>query len=150
MKLGSWVVMLLTMIIIMEFIGLPTGLGTILNDFGVSVNPTTHELINADIENSNFFSKIFLTGSGVLALLLASGVGAVIIGLFSKSYDPSLIILPVITGTAALFISTFWSIIKYVQEIPTTEAWMVRLVATVFVGLAAGFIWSCVDYFAGR
>lgn len=146
MKLGSFIVMLITMMLVMEFIGLPTGLGTILNKFGISVNQQTHELINADIGDSYIFNYIFGDGTGVLIILLGSG--ALLIGLFARGYDPSLVILPIITTIAVLFISTFWSIIKYTQTL--NEMWITSLVGTIFIALGAAFIFSCIDYFAGR
>lgn len=144
-KLGEFVVILLTMMVVLEFIGIPTGLSSTLGNFGITINPETSELINADIGNSSFWSSIFGSTGFLIALI---GGGAIIVGLFAKGYDPSLVILPIITSTAILFISTFWSVIKYTQEMG--QGWMTALISTIFIALAAGFIWSCVDYFAGR
>jgi uncharacterized membrane protein YczE len=146
MKLGNWVVMLLTMMIVLEFLGIPTGLSSTLSYFGVNINPVTSQLVSADIGNSSFWSYIFGEGLGILLILL--GGGAIIVGLFAKSYDTSLVILPLITTIAGLFIGTFWSIIKYTQMLG--QDWMTALIATIFIALGAGFIFSCVDYFAGR
>jgi len=144
-KLGEFVVLLLTMMVVLEFVGIPTGLSTTLSNFGVTINPATAQLINADLGNSTFWTYIF-GNTGILILLL--GGGAIIVGLFAKSYDTSLIILPLVTTTATLFISTFWSIIKYTQVLG--QDWMTALIATIFIALGAAFVWSCVDYFAGR
>ena len=144
-KLGNFVVILLTMIVVLEFMGIPTGLSATLLDFGININPTTSELISADLGNSTFWGFIF-GSSGKLVLLI--GTGVVIVGLFARGYDTSLVILPLVTTTAILFVGTFWSIIKYVQILG--QDWMTTLIATIFIGLGAGFIWSCVDYFAGR
>ena len=146
MKLGNWVVMLLTMIVVLEFMGIPTGLSSTLEYFGVSINPMTSELINADLGGSSFWSKIFGENLGILIILL--GGGAIIVGLFAKSYDTSLIILPLVVTTATLFIGTFWSIIKYVQIL--NQDWMTALISTIFIALGVGFLWSAVDYYAGR
>lgn len=145
MKLGEYVIVLLTMMVVLEFVGVPTGLSTTLNNYGIYINPATSELISADLGASGFWDYL-LGNSGVLLLLL--GAGAIIVGFFAKGYDVSLAILPIITTTAFLFISTFWSVISYVQQL--NELWMTSLIATIFIGLGAGFIWSCIDYFAGR
>ena len=146
MKLGTFVSMFVIMMIFLEFVGIPTGLSVVLENFGVTINPTTHELVNADISNSVFYGWVFAS-SGILILLSVGG--AIIVGLFAKSYDPSLVVLPLIISIGTLFISTFVSIISYVQA-ETTETWIIKLVATIFVGLGVSFVWSCVDYFTGR
>jgi hypothetical protein len=148
MKLGSFTVIFITMLLFMEFMGLPTGLSLTLNTLGISINPATSELVSADLENSDFYSWIFGVGIGVLIVL--SGAGAVIVGLFAKSYDTSLIILPFIILVAGLFTSTTWGLIKYVQDFPGAGPWMTAVVAMIMVPLGVAFIWSCVDYFAGR
>jgi ABC-type transport system involved in cytochrome c biogenesis permease component len=137
--------MLTAMMIVLEFFGMPTGLSGVLNEFGININPTTHQLINADIENSTFFSWIF-GNAGIFILI--SGEAAVIVGLFAKSYDTSLVVLPIIISVATLFASTSWFIIKYAQSIG--QDWITMLIATIFIPIGIGFIWSCVSYFAGR
>lgn len=145
MKLGNWMVMIVAMVIFLEFMGIPTGLSVILNSFGININSTTGEVINAGLDNSSFWNSIFGI-SGVL-ILLASG-GAVVVGLFAKSYDTSLIILPLIITIGGLFIITFGTIILYVKSLDVQ--WMTMLITTIFGTLGVGFIMSCVDYFAGR
>lgn len=144
-KLGEFVVILITMLMFLEFVGVPTGLSLVLNNYGVNINSNTSELVSADLGNSTFWSFVF-GNTGILIVLL--GGGAIIVGLFAKSYDTSLIVLPLVTTTATLFISTFWSIIKYTQSLGQT--WMTALITTIFVAMAVAFAWSCVDYFAGR
>jgi len=144
MKLGHYVLMLVVMMVVLEFTGISTGLHGIFNYFGITMDGS--QLIKADIGDSGFFNYIFEDGIGVLIVLLGGGV--IIIGLFAKGYDPSLIILPIITTTAILMIPTFWSIISYAQD--TGEVWLTSIIATIFIGLSIGFIFSCSDYFAGR
>lgn len=157
MKLGAWLVMLTVMILFLSMIGLNiAGLNPIREAVGVQINETTGEVINADIENSSFFGKLFGAGTftlfgveftaGILIALL--GTGMIVIGLFAKGYDTSLIILPFVVFVAGLFISTFWSIISYVNDFH--QSWMTSIITIIFVGLGIGFIMSCVDYFAGR
>ncbi len=145
MKLGGWMIMLITMMVVLEFTGVPTGLSGVLGTFGVDINPATADLITADMENSGFFAKIF--GNLGILVALAAG-GAIIVGLFAKSYDVSLVILPLIVFIGTTLAATSWSVIKYIQVIG--QDWMTAIVATLFVAVFIGFAMSCVDYFAGR
>ena len=146
MKMQEYVIMFITMIIFLEFAGVPTGFSATLEQFGINWNENTHQLVSADLENSGFWDEIFSSSSGILILLV--GVGAIVVGLFAKSYDTSLIILPFVIYIGGLFTLTSWTIIKYAQTLG--QNWITLLVATIFIPLGIGFILSCVDYFAGR
>jgi len=147
MKFGGWVVMLTVMIVFLTFIGLPTGLTSIINSVGININSTSAELISADVESSSLWDKIFGSTNGIIVLLIASG-GAIVIGLFAKGYDVSLVIAPLIILVGGLFIGTFWGIIKFVSTF--NQWWMTSIIVLVFSGLGIGFAIACVDYFAGR
>jgi hypothetical protein len=157
MRLGAWIVMIVTLIMFLSLIGLTIpGLNPVLQGVGVNINETNSTIISADIESSTIWNKLFgstaftLFGvnftAGILITLL--GTGAVIVGLFAKGYDTSLVILPFIIFIGGLFISTFWAIMNYV--IGFNQGWITSIVVIIFVGLAVGFIMSLVDYFAGR
>ena len=146
MKLWNYIIIFITMILIIEFSGLHTGLGGTLKTFGITINPTTSELEEADIQNSSLFLRIFQTNVGILAALLATGVGAIIVGFFAKSYDPSLILLPLIVFIGGLFASTGLALINF---IPENETWLKALIGTIFLPLIAGYVWSCVEFFRG-
>ena len=145
MKLGTFVVMFLVMVMFLEFVGVPTGASTILGTFGININ-SNNELTDIDSGNSTFWDWIFGAGAGIL--LIISAGGAVIIGLFAKSYDTSLVILPFIVSIGTLLSSTMFTIIKYMNGYG--QAWATNIVAMVLVGVGIAFIMSCVDYFAGR
>jgi len=74
--------------------------------------------------------------------------GAVIIGLFAKSYDTSLVIAPLILFVVGIFGSTFFSIIS-IPEI-SDVVWIKNIISILFIGMGGAFVWSAVDYFAGR
>ena len=145
MRLGDWVVMILAMIIFLEFVGIPTGASAVLENFGITINPTTSELTNSDMANSTFFGWVF-GNAGILLVLL--GGGAIVIGLFAKSYDTSLIILPLVVSIGTTLFLTFSAILVYAQSIG--QPWITALVGTIFIPIGAGFVMSCVDYFSGR
>jgi hypothetical protein len=146
MKLGEWVVVLITMMVFLQFVGIPNGFSPILSYFGITIDTTTSELISSDLANSGFFGYIFGDGIGILLILL--GGGALVIGLFAKSYDTSLVILPLVVVMAGLFVSTSWTTILFVKTFG--QAWITALISTIFIAVGIAFVWSCVDYFAGR
>ena len=146
MKLGGWMMMMVAMVMFISLVGIPTPLSGVLEPFGMSVNPDTGD-INANLEGSGFWQKWFHKKTGLLVVL---GVGAVIIGLFARSYDPSLTLVPFIIWVAPVFVGTGWTVIQYIQSQPGSQTWMVGIVGVIFGTLSVGFIMACIDYFAGR
>jgi hypothetical protein len=144
MKFGKFVVLFVTMILFLEFVAIPTGASVILSSFGIDINEN-YDLESADIGNSTFFNWVF-GNAGILITIGA--VGAVIIGLFAKSYDTSLIILPLIVTIGGLFASTSWAVISYCMGLGI--GWLTKIVSVVFIGLGIAFLMSCIDYFANR
>jgi len=154
MKLGGWVIMLTTLLIILSLVGMNNTTGdTILDTVGINI--TNGNLYSMDVESSSIWQTLFSEdeitiggasfSKGILVTLLG---GAIIVGLFSKGYDPSLVILPLVIFIAGLFISSFYSIVMMVN----VEGiwWMTSIITVIFGGLVVGFIFACVDYFAGR
>ncbi len=145
MKLQGWIIMLTGMVMFLSLLGLPIGFDSILNSIGVDIDSDTAEINSIDIEDSNFWSKIF-GDNGILILL---GLGAVVtIGLFARGYDPSLIVIPFIIFAGGVYIVAFSSIISYV--ITFNQPWMTKIIGVIFGALMVGYIVACVDYFAGR
>lgn len=147
MKLGGWLVMLTGMMLFLTFMGIPTGFSTILNTFGINVNDIANENITIDTEGSSFWGEIF-GSAGFLAILISGG--ALIVGLFARSYDVSLIIAGFISFVGATYIQTFVSVIIYTGQNTGGQFWMYALVVSVLGSLMVGFAMACVDYFAGR
>ena len=159
MKLGAWVVMLSTMIMILLFLGININSNEgdsnpVIESVGIDITNSTVQ--SADISNSGFWKSLFseeaVTIAGVAisggALILLLGAGSVIVGLFAKGYDPSLVILPFVVIIAGIYVSVGWSTIQYVGNF--NQWWMTSLITIIFGGLGIGFVFSCVDYFAGR
>ena len=140
MKLGSYVIMFVSLLAFLEFIGIPTTFSQVLSFFNIEI--VNAQLVSADIGNAPFWLAT------LTALTAVSALGAVIVGLFVRTYDTSLVILPLIIAVGGTMISTSWGIILIAGN--TQEGWLIKLVATIFIALGIGFIWSCVDYFAGR
>lgn len=156
MKLGAWMVMLVVMILFISFIGIAIpGLNPIPQAFGLNVSSNS-TVINADVENSGVWSVLFgesaftLFGvsfsKGILVALI--GIAVIVIGLFAKGYDVSLVILPIVAFVGGLFISAFWAVISY--TIQFNQIWLTGIITLILGGLAVGFVMSLVDYFSGR
>ena len=139
MKLGEWTMIIVVMIVFLELMGITTGLG-ILTNFGISV--IDGNVASANMEGTYFWALVL----AILATVSAGG--AVVIGLFAKSYDTSLVIVPLITGTILIFGSTFFSLMS-IPEI-SEVVWMSNIISIIFIGMGVAFLWSAVDYFAGR
>lgn len=144
MKVWNYVVIFTAMILFLEFLGIPTGLSGTLSYFGININPTTHELITADLTSSNVYDYLF-GGSGILIILAISG--AVAIGILTRSFSENLVLLPFLTTILTLFISTGWTLINYVQSIG--ENWLTGIIAIIFIPLGVGYILACVEWFRG-
>ena len=144
MKVWNYIFMFIAMMVFLEFVGLPTGLSGTLNYFNIQFNSETSQLITADLESSTLYNFIF-GSTGILILLLTGGV--VIVGFFTKSFNPELILLPFVTVVLVKFIGTAWAIIKYAQT--TGQDWIIAIIATIFIPLGVGYIIATVEWFKG-
>jgi hypothetical protein len=125
----------------LSFAGVTTTFGTVLSTFGINISSTTNEITGSDTALSSFFIKV----TAILALAATAGI---VIGTFTKTYDTSLIIVGLCSYIAYLFASTGYELIQIAQG--TGEQWIVALVSIIFIPSVILFIFSCVDYFAGR
>jgi len=136
MKFGGWLMMITGMVLFLTFIGLPTSFTLILNTLGI-----TNIESGISFQLSSFYTIII----GALTVIATGGV---IIGFFSKGYDTSQVIAPVVVLLAGVFIPSFIIIINYVAL--RGIFWMTSIVTVLFVTLAVGFIMSALDYFGNR
>ena len=147
MKLGGWIVMLVSLVLFVTLFGFETSVSPILEKVGISINSsiTTVEGITVDTEGSTFWSWMF----GTEGFLVALGVsGLVAIGLFGKGYDPSLVYAPFLVALSLAFISTFVGVITEVAKYG--QVWMSLITSFIFGVLAVGFVFSAIGYFGGR
>ena len=148
MKLWNYMMIMLTMIIFLSFMGLsPPAVSDKLSDMGIGISSTDATLTSYDVGNSVWFNFLF-SGAGALLLTVLTG-GAVIVGFFTKSFEWKLVLLPFFTSFVVLFIGFGWSIITLVN---TTEGsgWLVPIIATVFLPLTVMFVFSIVEWFGGQ
>jgi len=144
MKLQGWVVMLVGMMVFLTLVGFPTPFTDTLGELGITIN-TTAGNFTADAESSTVWGDIFDTGGLLIALTVTAGL--VIIGLFGRGYDPSLVYAGICGLIGFTFIGTFWGLIQYVGSY--NQWWLTSMVGLIFGTLAFGFIMAVIDYFGG-
>ena len=142
MKVWNYIMIMTTMIIFLNFVGLPpVGTDNLFNETSISINSTsTTNPINVDFQNSDLFQSILIA--------LAAGAGAaIIVGMFTRQFEWKLVVLTPMLAIAALFISTSWSIVQLAAS--TGESWLIMVIATIFVPMMVGFGISVMEWFAG-
>jgi len=146
MKVWNYMMIMLTMMVFLYFLGFdPAGTQTVLGDVGIEINSTTGELIEGDISNSPWFSKLFNKTDGLIFLF---GVGAaVIIFVITRTFDWKIVLVPFFSVFVIKFVSFGWSIVNL--AIDTGETWLIGIIATIFLPLTAMFIFSLVEWFGG-
>jgi len=144
MKVWNYIIIFTTMFIFLEFIGFPLGFASTLQYFGVNIDSASHTLISSDLSSSGFYNFIFGTGGILVALGLG---GAVIVGVLTRSFDVNLVLLPLTVSVLIKFVQATWLITKYAME--TGENWLVMIVATIFIPLGIGYIFSLAEFFRG-
>lgn len=147
MKLWNYMMIMLTMMIFLFFMGLsPPAVSDKLSDMGIGISTTDATLTSYDVGNSGWYTTLF-SGVGALLLTVLTG-GAVIVGFFTKSFEWKLVLLPFFTSFVVVFVGFGWSIITLVK---TTEGsgWLVPIIATVFLPLTVMFVFSIVEWFGG-
>jgi hypothetical protein len=145
MKLAGFIIMMITLISVLTFLGIDTGLSGTLSVIGITMD-SSGNVSNADFESSSLWN--WVTGVGVGLLVLLGITGSIIVGLFGKGYDVSLVLAPFIVSVGGAFVVCFWSILRYV--IALNVWWMTAITTIILGGLFVGYVFSCVDYFAGR
>lgn len=144
MKIWNYIVIMITMLIFLEFVGFHTTAGGILGTVGININNQTSTLESGDVTQSIFYTSLF--GIGAILIAIFTG-GAIIVGLFTKQFDWKIVLLPFMTGTVVLFVSTGIQIVQFAQG--TGQGWLTAIIATIFLPLTVGFVFSFVEFFAG-
>ena len=146
MKVWSYMSIMLTMMVFLFFLGYsPSGVDTTLEDAGIIINETTGELIKGDISDSDWADDLFNLTDGLLVL---AGLGAaLIVGLYTRTFEWKIVLLGFFTVFVKKFLSFGWAIVQLAQS--TGEGWLVAIVATIFLPLTAMFVFSIVEWFGG-
>lgn len=151
MKVWNYVVISLGLILALHLTGFPTGADRIFNIIGLSFTEEG-EIANVTTSATGIFETLFSTTddgndlTGILVAVLAS-IGAVIAGLLTRARIENLILLPLITGTLALFVMTFVTIMQY--SLGTGQSWFGVIVTLLFLPITVGFVIALAEFFRG-
>jgi hypothetical protein len=147
MKVWNYVVIMVTLIIFLNLIGLG-GFGEtpILNELSININNTdTQSPISQDPSGSNMFLIVFVTG---LSVAILTGGFAIATALFTQSsLDWKIVALPPMITLFTLFIMSGWNILQLARN--SHEGWLVAVIGTIFIPLLIGFLISAIEWFAG-
>ena len=146
MKLYNYIIIMVTMMVILELVGISTGFGQTLSLIGIDINPTNGSVTSVDVHGSKLFDVFFGNLNGLFALTLAAA-GSIVVGLLGKYYDTNLLILPAVIWVATTFVGTFGSLM--ILALNSHQNWFVGIVCTIFVPLQIGFLMAAVDWFGG-
>lgn len=148
MKLWNYVFIMMGVIILLHYAGVETSLDPIFNLFGVGFN-TDNTLQNVTLSSSAVYNGLFDTRAGLTGLLAALVVAtsALIIGTFAKFSGENLAMLPFITGTLVLFITTIQGVLT--QTIAMGNTVVTGIVSLLLIPLGVGLFIALLEFFRG-
>lgn len=143
MKVWNYIFIMVGIIILLEIFGFDTAVDGVFNLIGLSIN--NGKITNVEITASSFYDRFFSSGTGILTLAaIASGI---IVSFFTRSKPENFVLLPLITTTLVLFVSTFYSIIK--QAIAIGDQWVIIILSVIFIPFTIGYILALAEFFRG-
>ena len=142
MKVWTYTIIALTMILVFQFAGFPTGLSPAFEFMGLNFSSTTYELTGANVGISDFWVYLFeVLLATVLTTLVAVGL------VLSGRYD---ILISATFASAVLFM--FVPAILF----PVTYAlqngypvWITSILTIIFGVLTIGYFIALVEYIKG-
>src|SRR3990167_7692001 len=140
MKLWNYVFLSVTIAIVLEMAGIPTGLSGIFDLIGFSFEGGASEMTDAQIWTS-------ILGSAGILIALVGTLGFVIAGLITRAIPENYILLPFLTGTLIMFIQTFVAVINEVKGAVGASDWVYAVVAIIFVPITIGFVVASAEWF---
>jgi len=142
----TYIVIAITIMLVMTFVGLPNGFATTAGLVGFSFDNSTGQIenVSVDISDSDVYDSLFNLTAGILILI----GGAIAIGYLTKSPIENIILLEFLVAVLALFVSTFGQIMNSVIT-GTSPMWLVALIITIFLPITVGLIISLAEWFRG-
>ena len=142
----TYVVMAVTIMLVMTFMGLPNGFATTAELVGFSFDNSTGQIenVSVDVSSADINDRLFNLISGILILIGA----AIAIGYVTKSPIENMILLEFLIIVLALFVGTFGQIMNSVIA-GAYPMWLVALIVTIFLPITIGLIVSLAEWFRG-
>lgn len=144
MNVWNYTFIAITMMIFMQFAGVPTGLNSIFEFAGVTFE-ADNSLSRFDFQISNFWDYIFNDTTGLLATLLGTGVA---VGLFVSGRADIAIFAGIASAVFVLFLPVLTFFVNYAI---TNEfsAWATGILAMIFIPLTIGYVTALFKYIGG-
>lgn len=130
-KVFIYVVMCTGMMLLLNMMGVPTGVDSILNFLGVSIEGQTISL-------AQFTTTL-------LAIIASSAGVGIIVGLLTRSSPESFIAAPFVT-LLAVFIGTFASVVNYTSAL---SSWVFYVSILLFLPIAIGYGIALIEWWRG-
>lgn len=144
MKIWNYIFITVTLLMVMQFFGFPTGLQGIFNFLGVGFN-TDNSLNTVSVSGSGLDNYFFLGTGGFLAAIAATGVG---IGLFALGKGDIAIKASIATAIFTTFAVNIIFPLKYALELGIS-AWVISILAVLFIPLTIGFFIALIYFVVG-
>ena len=143
MKLGAWMVMITILVVGFVILGFNSPEnnigGTLLTFLGITIG---------DIFQFTVVSPFWTAVIG--AITLAAGA-TIVIGLYGRGYDSSLIYSIGIVAFGTIFLVSLIQIyFALFSTLPEGYYWIAQVIGLVFAGLGVGYVMATFDYFGGR
>ena len=132
-KVFTYVMLSVGMMLILNSMGIPTGVTSILSWVGLANS-------NQSIDTSLFFTAL-------ASVFAATTVVGIIIGTFTRASPESYIVAPLVAGLI-VFVGTFTAIINYAKT-TTGSDWTYYLTLVLLSPVAIGYGISLISYWRG-
>ena len=140
MKVFTYIIIMMGIMLLLSMSGIDTASNKIIKSFYNSTS-TTNDYEPSDLEKSPIFV-------GFLLMLAGLGIGAVAIGLITRSFLPESYLLVFY----ALFIIAFGldmiSIVSYINS--NYGGWLSAIVSLILLPIVAGYVHAVISWWGGR
>jgi len=152
MKVWTFTVIAMTMMIFFQFAGFPTALDPLFDFMGIGFDATTHGINAANLTVSDFWGYLFngLTDAfdGVLGILIGLASAGVMIGLLATGRADIAIRATFASAVLFAFIPTLLYVVTYAIT-HNFPVWATSMLALIFIPLTGGYFFALVEYVFG-
>lgn len=139
-KVWNYIILTIGLAFLLTISGIEMGFTGAFDNFGLNMTDT-NEVGTQQIVNSTLWLAIF-GASGIFFGILAGVVATRLTGVTPENY----VLLGFITGTAALYLGVWTSILNYAIGL---HNWITYVVLTIFIPLTVGFAIALMEWFRG-
>lgn len=144
MNIWNYTFIAITMMLFMQFAGVPTGVDNLFGFFGIEFN-ADNSLKGFDFGISNFWEYVFNDSTGLLAGLLGIGISA---GLFATGRADIAIYAGMASAVLILFLPSMVFFVSYPLA-HSFSAWATGILAMIFIPFTVGYVIALFRYIGG-